>query len=413
MPPRSSPSAHRSGPVPERNGASKSSAVRGRGSGGNELVALGTTRRDLRSIDEIERDLQRRKSGSNPKGPIVEGDREREDAMERRRRAMEEKREKDALEAEARRMTEAQGSKADEGENGSGSESGRDRLAPKGKDRRDGPANSLGKPIPSRSTSHDRRLGRADSPDTRSPRVSGHASGPSSRGSPLPSVSRHDRKTDASRASGVGSGHVNPADYLPGAPARFAALESIPKRLYSVPREAEPEPKRLKVKHADVAKLSPPSKPSPPPTAKRETERDRFLRREQEKKARRATAASGTPSTSRTSGVARAHQSRRRASEDEDDSDQGDGYEDEEESGDDMDVREEIWKLFGKDRKTYAFLPIPPFLCCRRFLVAVRFKCILRGRICWSVPFGWWTKPRTARKAWHVKVSLCPFDAAD
>ncbi len=84
----------------------------------NGLVALGTKKRDHRSIDEIERDLrrQREEKEQSKKEGMSEAEREREAALLRRQRAMEGKRKSDQQDRERQAAK-------NEAENGDGSDS--------------------------------------------------------------------------------------------------------------------------------------------------------------------------------------------------------------------------------------------------------------------------------------------------
>lgn len=124
------------------------------------------------------------------------------------------------------------------------------------------------------------------------------------------------------------------ADYLPGAPIRADRLPAVRKA-----NEAE-----IRDTRSDKDSRSAAPAPATPPaqeTKKRETVRDRFLREEAERKARQKQSA--------------ASQRFEEESDEDEEEDDEDEYESEgeEEASAAGDVREEIWKIFGRDRKKY------------------------------------------------------------
>ena len=310
--PRASPSAS--------SHSSSRTAVVGKsklGNFSNEMVALGTKKRDQRTIDEIERDLRKLKE-SKEGTKLSQSEIEREAALLRRKKAMEERR-KAELEARSK-------SKKDKSSSGSDSE---DDLFGSGSEEEEKAKSS---PVKSRPTK---------AHDTVNKLPNFNRSRESMRDSPpIPRI-----------------GGVNPADFLPGAPlnadakARLAQMMgSRSKPTTPSKRSHSPEPGSKATKKSKAVKDDSKQAASPAPPPKRETERDRFIREQEAKKAAKLRA------PDRNEGSGRRH--------DEEDSDAGsydeeeDEYEtegdDEEEATGGMSYRDEIWKIFGKDRRKYA-----------------------------------------------------------
>lgn len=143
------------------------------------------------------------------------------------------------------------------------------------------------------------------------------------------------RETATSRTTNAFG--LTAADYLPGAPIR-----------HDVRGHEKPQPENKKVssvkKETAKAKASS-SSTSPPPSKtankppRRETPRDRFLREEAERKARQRQSAAGQRFDED------GEEGEGDTDEDEDD------YSSEEDAEDGADYRDEIWKIFGRDRR--------------------------------------------------------------
>ncbi|CBQ70437.1 conserved hypothetical protein [Sporisorium reilianum SRZ2] len=304
----------------------------------NGLVALGTKKRDHRSIDEIERDLRKLKEskGQASSGGPSQVELEREAALLRRQKAMEEKRKSD-LEARERAALRKENDSADDSKDDLfGSDDDGDDEAKAAKRAKAAPSKSYSKS------------------SSRAPTSNAAANG-SSR--PLAATQPKEPRPIAARASGG----INPADFLPGAPLRPEAMA----RLSQKARPTSDSASVRKSPESDSASKSkrPPSdakasSPAAPP--KRETARDRFIREQEEKK--KKAAAGRADEGARKGGRLRSD------SPDEYDSEEGDyddeydseGIDDDDEEeggggrGGGQSYRDEIWKIFGKDRKKYA-----------------------------------------------------------
>lgn len=250
----------------------------------NGLVALGTNKRDQRSIDEIERDLWKSKKA---KTASISDDRsrvelEREAALLRRKKAMEQKRNSDrqASGSMSRVIAEDDDSSGDE------TDSGR----------------------------------RADSP-------SKHDSDTSS---------RPRTKDSAPFVRARSTAGVNPADFLPGAPLNANVMERLAQRTKQQTHSSSSDtskPKKGTTRDSKATEVTSAATPN-----RRETARDRFIREQAAKK---------TGSSKRTYAL----------SDSQSDSLESDEYDSDDDEGDHnatLDVRDEIWKMFGKDRKAYA-----------------------------------------------------------
>lgn len=122
---------------------------------------------------------------------------------------------------------------------------------------------------------------------------------------------------------------ISPADFLPGAPLR---AEMAPQKKEAV--------NTATVLGTEKKKAKEPSK-QPPPPSKRETARDRFLREEEEKKRLKA----------KLNGASQRFEEDSEMSDDDDD--EASSEDSAEERDDGADYRDEIWRLFGRDRKQY------------------------------------------------------------
>ncbi|TKY85006.1 hypothetical protein EX895_006086 [Sporisorium graminicola] len=305
----------------------------------NGLVALGTKKRDQRSIDEIERDLRRLKD-SKAKGKSdgpSQAELEREAALLRRQKAMEEKRRSD-LEARERAALIKETDSADDSKDdlfGSEDDDGVKVV----KRTKAAPSKTINK-----STSH-------------VPAINTPTNGSSGAAQPK----------EPRSIVGRAPGGINPADFLPGAPLRPEAMARLSQKARTASNSASnrksPDPdsvSKSKRPSFDSKAASPSAaaaiSPAAPP--KRETARDRFIREQEEQKKMAA-------------GLANGHERRggrlRSQSPDEYDSEEGDyddeydseGIDDDEEDGSggrggSQSYRDEIWKIFGKDRKKYA-----------------------------------------------------------
>lgn len=320
----------------EAEGASRLSA-RAQLAKDNGLVALGTKKRDHRSIDEIERDLRKlkeTKGQSRSQGPS-QAELEREAALLRRQKAMEEKRKADQEAKERAALRKA--------ESGDGDDS-KDDLFGSDDDAED---SARAKTSQAKTTKPSAR------PKTS---TNGALNGSASTSRPAAPQPKEQRPITSRAAGGI-----NPADFLPGAPLRPEAMARLTQKAKSTPdasssrRSSDSDSASRTKRPAAGSKSSPApaaaTSPAAPP--KRETARDRFIREQEEKK--KSAAASG--------GNGRAGKDRRSRPPDEYDSEEED-YEDEYESdgfdddddggGGGQSYRDEIWKLFGKDRKKYA-----------------------------------------------------------
>ncbi|PWZ01108.1 SPT2-domain-containing protein [Testicularia cyperi] len=332
------------------------------------LVALGTKKRDHRTIDEIERDLRRLKEakGEGRSGGPTAAELEREAALLRRQKAMEEKRRADQRAKDEAAKRASQGGEKKQGDDdddlfGSDSDMEKKTVAAKAtpslqKDR----ATAL-----QLASVKDRNgSGSASGPD-RGVARNGERSLPSIPRTELPSFSR--------------AGGINPADFLPGAairPEAMARLAHKVKKASASPGSTPPPPaasrksdnatdnstkrgKDVKTKNGTAA-----TDPGPASTApKRETARDRFIREQEAKKQAGAakTNGNGDVAGARPSGRPSSGRAREDAYSSEyssQDPDEYDSYDDEDDEEDDAggasNYREEIWKIFGKDRKAYA-----------------------------------------------------------
>jgi protein SPT2 len=128
---------------------------------------------------------------------------------------------------------------------------------------------------------------------------------------------------------------LSPADYLPGAPLRTGV--KLPQ-----PRKKEKEASSA---NRTAKKPRNEAEPSPP---KRETARDRFQREEEERKRQRAKLADASKRFEEDSEISEEDDGGSSGLYDDDDDD-----EEEAEDGDVADYRDEIWKMFGRNRKEY------------------------------------------------------------
>ncbi|KAJ1032564.1 hypothetical protein NDA16_000587 [Ustilago loliicola] len=304
----------------------------------NGLVALGTKKRDHRSIDEIERDLRKLKEakGQGRNDGPSQAELEREAALLRRQKAMEEKRKADQEAKERAALLKA--------ENGDGDGS-KDDLFGSDEDADDS----------ARRKSSQAKTSKPSERSKTSTNGAHNGSAPTAR-PPAPTQPK-EHKPNASRAPGG----INPADFFPGAPLRPEAMARLSQKAKSTPDaiSSRRSPDSDSAPQAKRSAAGPKSSPAPAGAAspaappKRETARDRFIREQEEKK--KAAAAWG--------GNGGAGKDRRSRSPDDYDSQEED-YEDEYESdgvdddddggGGGQSYRDEIWKLFGKDRKKYA-----------------------------------------------------------
>jgi protein SPT2 len=295
----------------------------------NGLVALGTKKRDHRSIDEIERDLrrQREEKEQSKKEGMSEAERERQAALLRRQRAMEGKRKSDQQDRERQAAK-------NEAENGDGSDSKEDLYG-----------------------SEDDRPSRSRASQQKAAKTNGLPSipkRPTNVGAPPTPAQPKEPKPLGGRAAGG----IDPADFLPGAPLRPEVMARLTEKAKSASgrghaarspeRDAAPQAKRV----AAEARTSP-AAPSPPASAppRRETARDRFIREQEEKKKKLAAGGSDRRDELRRSGSPDEYESEEEYDEDEYESD---GMSDDEAGGGGASYRDEIWKIFGKDRKKYA-----------------------------------------------------------
>lgn len=339
--PRSSPSIGAGGAdTPNRVPARSQLAAKDKG-----LVALGTKKSDHRSIDEIERDLRKMKEakGQNKGEGPSQAELEREAALLRRQKAMEEKRRADQEAKEQAALRKA--SEKDDAD-----------------DAKDDDLFGSDEDTPN-SSRHKTSQQKPSKPNHRDVPVNGGFNGSASSSRPPSTQPQERQRPNASRAAGG----INPADFLPGAPLRpeaMARLTQKAKSTSSSPSARRPPDSDSAIKSkkttAQNKALSPTTAASPsaaPP--KRETARDRFIR-EQEQKKKLASASgrsSGTAGGDRRGGRRRSRSPDDYESEEEDDEDEyesDDLDDDEGEGGGGQNYRDEIWKIFGKDRKKYA-----------------------------------------------------------
>ncbi|KAJ9477707.1 hypothetical protein PHBOTO_001259 [Pseudozyma hubeiensis] len=320
-------------------------AVRAQMAKDNGLVALGTKKRDQRTIDQIERDLRKLKE-ANGKGKSdgpSQAELEREAALARRQKAMEEKRRSD-MEARERAALRK--------ENGDGDDSEDDLF---GSDSNENKTDGVRRGNTSLSKPLDKRQHHTPANDKQS--GSRHASRP-------PSASQ---SSESKPIAGRAMGGINPADFLPGAPLRPEAIARLSQKAKSTPESAPVSRRRS----PDSETTSKPrrseseSKSSPAPATastsvappRRETARDRFIREQEEKK--KAAAAGRSDHNDRRGGGRSARSADEYDDEEDDYSDEYDseGVDDDDDGGrggGGQNYRDEIWKLFGKDRKKYA-----------------------------------------------------------
>lgn len=304
----------------------------------NGLVALGTKKRDHRSIDEIERDLRKLKEakGQGRSDAPSQVELEREAALLRRQKAMEEKRKADQEAKERAALRQAEIDDGDDSKDGLfGSDDDVDDSM-----RRKSSQAKMNKP-------------------SERPRVSakGAQSGAASVVRPPAAPQPKEQKPIASRPPGG----INPADFLPGAPLRPEAMARLTQKAKSTPDAASSRrsPDSDPASRAKRPAADPKSSPAPAAAAtsaalpKRETARDRFIREQEEKKkADAASGANGGGGRARRVRSPDEYGSEERDYEDDYESDGVDNDEDGEGGG--QSYRDEIWKLFGKDRKKYA-----------------------------------------------------------
>ncbi|SPO21828.1 uncharacterized protein UTRI_01321_B [Ustilago trichophora] len=304
----------------------------------NGFVALGTKKRDHRSIDEIERDLRKLKEakGQGKNDGPSQADLEREAALLRRQKAMEEKRKADQ-EARERAALRKENGDADDSKNDLfGSDDDAD-VTERRKASQSKANKTSERPAPSNG---------AQSSSTHTSR-------------PLAPPQPKEPRSIATRALGG----INPADFLPGAPLRPEAMARLTQKAKTTSNTTSARRSPDSDSASKTKRASSDSKSSPAPAAaaspiappRRETARDRFIREQEEKKRLAASDASG-----RAADDGRRGGGRRSRSPDEYDSEEDD-YEDEYESdgmddddGGAQNYRDEIWKMFGKDRKKYA-----------------------------------------------------------
>ncbi|KIS71120.1 uncharacterized protein UMAG_01030 [Mycosarcoma maydis] len=308
----------------------------------NGLVALGTKKRDHRSIDEIERDLRKVKEarGNGRREAPSQAELEREAALARRQKAMEEKRKSDL---EAREL--ASRRKLD----GSGDDS-KDDLFGSDDDGNEAEASKRRKMPPSKDKS---QAATANGSHSGSASTSRFVTAPQSR----------EVKPIAARAPGG----INPADFLPGAPLRPEAMARLSQKartkteLASASRVKSPESDSRSKPKRTVSESDSKSSPAPALTSfsagppRRETARERFIREQEEKKK----LAAGRSDDGGRKAEGRSSRSDEYASEEDNYSDEydSDGIDDDDDGAEGeggQSYRDEIWKLFGKDRKKYA-----------------------------------------------------------
>ncbi|GAC97242.1 hypothetical protein PHSY_004827 [Pseudozyma hubeiensis SY62] len=309
----------------------------------NGLVALGTKKRDQRTIDEIERDLRKLKeaNGQGRSDGPSQAELEREAALARRQKAMEEKRRSDLKARERAALRKEDGDGNDSTDDLFGSDSNENKTD----DVRRG------------NTSQRKDKTQHHTPANHTQSDSRHASRPSSAS----------QSVESKAVAGRAMGGINPADFLPGAPLRPEAIARLSQKARSTP-ESAPASRRRSPDFETTCKsrrFESESKSSPAPATaspsvappRRETARDRFIR-EQEEKKRAAAGSSGYDG--RRAGGTPARSAAEYDGEEDDYSDEYDseGIDDDDDDdgrgGGSQNYRDEIWKLFGKDRKKYA-----------------------------------------------------------
>ncbi|EPQ31571.1 uncharacterized protein PFL1_00904 [Pseudozyma flocculosa PF-1] len=373
-PARTSSSSSSSSPLAVRSGSN----ARSKPAPSEGLVALGTKKRDMRSIDEIERDLRRLREGKSESGKS-QVELEREATMLRRQKAMEERR---RTELEAREMAKR---KRDSGGDDDDNDDNDDDLFGSGdeSDAKDKPASKKTKtaassaPAPSTTTTNTTTTATGTGAATlasKTPRAPAGSSISSS-------AAVRPRDTIRNSPPIPRRGGINPADFLPGAPLRAEARQRLAEvarnKASAIDQRSTPSKRSrspadddaataagvVATKKAKVARDKDSAASSPAPM-RRETERDRFIREQEEKKAAKARgeiAADARPKGHRASDRDLRHH--RRSSSNESEESEADSFVADSESGSDRstggrggdpNLRDEIWKLFGKDRKQYA-----------------------------------------------------------
>lgn len=322
-------------------------AVRAQMAKDNGLVALGTKKRDQRTIDQIERDLRKLKE-ANRKGKSdgpSQAELEREAALARRQKAMEEKRRSD-MEARERAALRK--------ENGDGDDSEDDLF---GSDSNENKTDGVRRGNTSLSKPLDKRQHHTPANDKQS--GSRHASRP-------PSASH---SSESKPVAGRAMGGINPADFLPGAPLRPEAIARLSQKAKSTPESAPASRRRSpdsettsKPRRSESESKSSPAPATASPSVappRRETARDRFIREQEEKK--KAAAAERSDHDDRRAGGRSAQSANEYDGEEDDYSDEYDSEDIDDDDdydggrgGGGQNYRDEIWKLFGKDRKKYA-----------------------------------------------------------
>jgi hypothetical protein len=305
-----------------------------------EMKALGTNRVVHRSIDEIER--EHRAARANDVETLRREKEKREleqQALERRRKAMEQKRSQAASQLSSDQATrKSKGKRSSQSGSGSESDSGADSMFASSDDenrRRKNGASSKTKhsvsPLPSKAP-----LGKSAAPPVRPP----------VQVAPVRSFNGR-----------------NPADFLPGAKVSADSSIPAPKKKKVRPddkkrRSDEVEPRKRKVRSEDEA-----GKEAKP--ARKETPREKFLREEAERKASRSPSASAkakaAPSASRPKGKSTQYaESDEESDESESELSESEDYETESESEEERRPgkkrrsekvdRAMIWEAMGLDR---------------------------------------------------------------
>lgn len=304
----------------------------------NGFVALGTKKRDHRSIDEIERDLRKLKEAKGQgrtDGPS-QADLEREAALLRRQKAMEEKRKADQEARERAALKRENGDAEDSKDDLFGSDDDAD-----GTDHRKATQTKTAKVV------------------ERHASANGAQNGSASISRSVPAPLPKEPKPIATRAPGG----INPADFLPGAPLRPEAMARLTQKAKNTshPASSRKSPEldsasRSKRARTDAkASPAPVAAASPAAPPRRETARDRFIREQEEKKRLSASSGSGRAVDDERRGGRRRSRSPDKYDSEEDDYEdeyESDGIDDDE--GGSSNYRDEIWKMFGKDRKKYA-----------------------------------------------------------
>ncbi|PWN52295.1 hypothetical protein IE53DRAFT_8381 [Violaceomyces palustris] len=322
----------------------------------DERIVLGGKRVEHKSIDEVEREIRARKINGN--ADKMETLRlEKEAAELRRKRAMEERK---RLGREGKTTSTANQSEKDDDDDDDlfGSED------EKKKGGRSSSSRSPEKPKLSPKPAIDRDRSRdGNKPDYSIPRIKADQ------------MRERDSTSPSNRSMSFGG--INPADFLPNAPLRPETIARLPQKMKAsspalkgstssaLKRGGSPvgEKGTKKIRSDQVAKDTP--SPAGNSTPKRETERERFIREEAARKEakRRESEAGGKANVKVQVLSAKKDPSgarRRRVDEDDEDDDEEideeeydtyDDYDDDEEDGAGSNIRDQIWSMFGKDRR--------------------------------------------------------------